>query len=90
MQSLTWETRNIKDTKGLIETFLLEMFKDFYIFIYLIQFISQFISYHDDLEFSDFLLIYAQPSFVLVTETHMKITVKILFLFQHKYLLSQI
>lgn len=68
-----WETRNIEDAKGLIETFSIIMFSDTNIFIYLIRLISQFINYPDGLNFINFLFIYVQ--FVaLVSESHMKIT----------------
>lgn len=68
-----WETRNIEDAKGLIETVILIMFCDTNIFIYLIRLIWQFINYPDDLKFINFLIIYVQVV-ALVCESDMKIT----------------
>lgn len=68
-----WETRDIEGAKGLIETFILIMFSDTNIFIYLIRPISQFINYPDGLEFINFLIIYVQVV-ALVSESHTKIT----------------
>lgn len=68
-----WETRNIEDAKGLIETFILIMFSDTNIFIYLIRLISQFINYPDGLKFINFPIIYVQVV-ALVSENRVKIT----------------
>lgn len=68
-----WETRNIEDAKGLIETFILKMFSDTNIFIYLIRLISHFINFPDGLKFVNFLITYVQVV-ALLSESHMKIT----------------
>lgn len=82
-----WEIRNIEDAKGLIETFILIMFSDTDTFIYLIRLIPQFINYPDGLEFINFLIIYVQVV-AFARESHMKITLPVLFLFQHKHLFN--